>query len=430
MTRYVVGLALLSALAIHLTDRPVQANPGSAPAPVPSGFLWGVATAGHQYEGGDRFSNWAKWVRDGHTADRNPDGVRGYELYEQDMDLARAMGLNTWRMSIEWSRIEPQEGQIDHAEVAHYHAMLAAARRRGLTPMVTLMHFAYPAWLDARGGWENPEAAHAFNRHVAFMAQEFGHEVQWWLTFNEPNMLLQGAYTNGFFPPGKALAFFTADRVARNLMQAHGLAYDTLHALCPGARVSFNMYATQFRLFGIEQGPSPVGPNERWYLDAARGRLDFACFDYYCRTTLTQPRPHEGWEVYPEGFYQTLKRYHAWTGLPVLVAENGLATRDLAPRKDGWTRGAYMVAHVKQLQRAIADGVPVLGYVHWSITDNYEWGSYGPRFGLYSVEGRAGDFRRVPTDGVAAYRGITAAGGVTPALEAAFPGPGAALAAR
>ena len=129
------------------------------------------------------------------------------------------------------------------------------------------------------------------------------------------------------------------------------------------------------------------------------------------------------WEIYPEGFSKALKYYHKLSGLPVLVAENGFSTKDLAPRADGWDRETFMVHHVREMQKAIADGVPVLGYIHWSITDNWEWGSFSPRFGLYSVDCRNQKFERVPTPAVEVYRKIIENDGVTPEMLNQYPRP-------
>lgn len=429
------------------TPQPAQARGAATPmAKAGSGFLWGVATAGHQWEGGDTTSNWAAWDATGHTPDTNERAAMGYAMYETDMDLARGMGCNAFRLSLEWSRLEPKKGQIDWNEVAHYHQVLAALHARGMTPVVTLMHFAYPAWLDAEGGWESAKAVEYYQRHVAFVAKEFGPQIDWYLTFNEPNMLLFCGYGNGSFPPGKKLAVFAAAKVAMNLVKAHKAAYEAVHANDAQSKVSFNMYAAVYKI-GTQPGLKADGAasdpmqDDRFMAGAMgedEGRsgkkyLDYVSFDYYCRSYVGLPIQvphHDEWEVYPEGFYQTIKKYYQRTHLPVLIAENGLATYDLKPRKDGWTRGAYLAAHVKAMQQAMSEGVPVLGYIHWSISDNYEWGTYTPRFGLYSVEAKAGNFTRVPTDGVAAYRSVIAAGGWTPELATRFPAPGAVKTAQ
>jgi beta-glucosidase len=128
------------------------------------------------------------------------------------------------------------------------------------------------------------------------------------------------------------------------------------------------------------------------------------------------------WEIYPEGFYHAIHNYYKSFRMPVLVAENGFATADLAERPDGWTRENYLVSHIKQMNRAIDEGIPMVGYFHWSITDNYEWGSYKPRFGLYTVDCRNRDFRRIPTPAVDVFRTI-ATEGLTPELQARYPAP-------
>jgi beta-glucosidase len=215
-----------------------------------------------------------------------------------------------------------------------------------------------------------------------------------------------------------------------HLKQGHAEAYRAIHAERPEARVSLNTYTADYTL-GFE-GAGPVEAIMRSLTSDAElaeaaleeVTMDYASFDYYCRLRVgipfELPRP-DRWEVSPRGFYDALRRYHDICRLPILVAENGMATWDLNPRDDGWTRAAYLAAHVHQLQQAMADGVPVIGYVHWSITDNYEWGSFGPRFGLYSVDCRNQDFTRSPTDGVDAYRAIIANGGVPSALLASLP---------
>ncbi|MEB3198235.1 MAG: family 1 glycosylhydrolase [Candidatus Sericytochromatia bacterium] len=388
-------------------------------------FLWGVSTAGYQWEGQDNTSQWAAFDAAGKTAERNLRGADGLVRYDEDLRLARGLGCNAFRTSIEWSRIEPREGQRDPAAIAHYHSLLRSMRAEGLEPIITLMHFSYPAWLDAQGGWEGQAAPKAFARHVAFIAKEFGQEVRWWLTFNEPNIFLLGWLTPAF-PPGKRNSL-GAVRVVNRLVEAHQDAYDAIHAHDPDAMVSFNMYTAEWSL-----GQPPLGrvesaseQTERRLLEEetihdafGRGgrKVDYAALDYYAKIYLSLPvrfpRPDQ-WEVHPEGLYKAIKRFYVRYKLPVLIAENGMATGDLAPRSDGWTRAAYLRAHIAQVQRAQAQGVPVIGYVHWSITDNYEWGSFSPRFGLFSVDCRQQRFTRVRTEGADAYAELIRMAGLT-----------------
>ncbi|MBM3267280.1 MAG: glycoside hydrolase family 1 protein [Candidatus Sericytochromatia bacterium] len=404
-------------------------------------FMWGVSTAGYQWEGGNIAAQWFLFEMAGKTPERAGKAANGLNQYGEDAQLARGMGLNAFRTSIEWSRIEPAKGRIDPAGVAFYHKLFQTLRANGLTPVVTLMHFSYPQWLEDMGGWESGQSVDEFARYAEFVSKEYGGEVDWWLTFNEPTVYLAGGYLAGMMPPGKKNPI-AAIKAATNFIASHKKAYDAIHRNDPVANVSFNNYAASY-VIGNPNAAAPrttqaLDVNGDWMMNAmrgprangegvrGRGYLDYIGVDYYCRWTLGLGAKFKmawDWEIYPEGMYNTVKNYHRWFGLPVLVAENGMATEDLKPRKDGWTREAYMVAHVKQMKRAMSEGVPVLGYIHWSITDNWEWGSYSPRFGLYVVDCRNRDFRRVPTAGVDLYRQIVTNNGTTPALEARFPAP-------
>ena len=438
-----IGAPLLFAavlgLQLHAASgaRPPLGVLGEPLKPVPEGFLWGVATAGYQWEGGDRQSNWAAWERRGKVKEPSGRAADGWRRYEEDFDLAKGLGLNAFRFSLEWSRIEPAPGQIDAEVVAHYHRVFAAARARGLEPIVTLLHYAYPAWLDARAprgrsGWEEPSAVAHYARYVAFVAREFGPEIRYYLTFNEPTVMVEAGYLGGMWPPGKKdLGAFL--RASGQLIAAHSRAYDVIHALDPDAMVSFNNYAAAYQL-GFDPARSTLrAPGDDWFLKAfanvlpgrkdgaGRPKLDYVAVDYYKRLSLpiqiVPPSPSQ-WTVYPDGFIEVLERYHKVFNLPILVAENGFATDNDRPRADGWTRDAYLVAHVAAVQRAMQRGIPLIGYTYWTLTDNWEWGSFDDRFGLYAVDCRGGDYARVPRPAADVYREIVTAGGVTPDLLA------------
>lgn len=399
-------------------------------------FMWGVSTAGYQWEGHDPASQWKPWEEAGKTPDRNLAAADGLNRYNEDLDLTKGLGCNAFRTSIEWARIEPTEGVIDPAGVAFYHQLLDGIRARGLTPIVTLHHFTHPAWFAKNGGWEDEKNVERFNRFAAFAAKEYGPKVKWWITFNEPNVYVAAGWLAGGVPPGKKNPI-TAVSVAKRIARAHAAAYKTLHAQDPDAQVSFNWYTAEWALSGLMDAKEEDAALRQTTHDDAmaamatdektgKRTIDYASFDYYCKLSLRDvinlPR-QDRWRAYPEGFYKALKRYHARYKLPILVAENGMATWDGLPRADGWTRANHLVAHVKAMQQAMKEGVPVLGYVHWSITDNWEWGSFSPRFGLYRVECRSQDFTRIPTDGVPAYQGVIGAGGASPELEMRFPAP-------
>ncbi|MBF0547935.1 MAG: glycoside hydrolase family 1 protein [Candidatus Riflebacteria bacterium] len=398
-------------------------------------FLWGVSTAGYQWEGYNSTSQWLPFEMASHTKELCGKAADGQNKYKEDIQLAKNMGLNAFRTSIEWSKIEPLPGIIDQKAVDFYHSMFQEMKKNGLTPVVTLVHFSYPAWLDSKyGGWESSKSVEPFSRYVDFVSREYASEVDWWLTFNEPEVFLGGAYFGNFLPPAKGspLKFFEA---TRNWLLCNSKAYEIIHRNDPVAMVSFNHYAASFDLTNIfsriSRNNLEPGKNFflllssfEWILAKLANCRDFVALDYYTQVDYNffQRKPWE-WTVYPEGFYDVLKSYYNAFHLPILVAENGFATQDLQPRADSWTREASLIQHVKQMQRAQKDGIPILGYIHWSITDNWEWGTFSPRFGLYSVDCRKQNFERIPTPAVKAYKEIVKSNGVTNSLEANYPSP-------
>ena len=404
-----------------------------------------MTLAGYQNDGAHPAMDWHAWEADyAKPRGLEPSG-RGADFrghMDGDLDRAAAMGLTAFRTSIEWSRVEPEEGKIDQAEVAYVHRMLQGIRKRGMAPVITLYHFATPRWLhrdhgDGLVGWESPRTVAAFRRWSRFVAKEFGAEIDWYLTFNEPSSVLLGGYATGFIPPHRVGPVAFA-RATAGVLAAHEAAYDEIHAADPVARVSVPDYNCLL----------PVGPGVdflpgKWFaerlptvrtwngLDRPRA-LDFAAVHYYgVNHAFTDfPVSPWRWEGNPDHLVKVLKTYQAAFGLPILIAENGFATREGAPREDGWTRESYLVAHVQAIQAAQAAGVPVIGYMYWTLTDNYEWGSYGPRFGLYEVDARNGNYARKATPAVGVFREIVEAGGVTPDLLRRYPAPAAKAAAR
>lgn len=464
-------------LAAQRFDNPL--NTFNLPGPtLPDRFLWGVSSAGYQSEGDERNSQWYYWELAGKTPDRSGKAVDFWNRYEEDIQLAKSMGVNTFRLSIEWGRIEPHPGIIDYEALAHYKKIIQTIKDNGMEPLVTLLHFTYPHWLDfdtdqdRLTGWEDPDTTEAFLSYASFVVKELAPQVRFWITFNEPNIWLPIAHLAGKTPPGKTspLSFL---RAGYNVLQAHARVYDRIHGIQPEAMVSANIFQFQFNPFAraafyaqdvnaLRAQNIEAFAETDWFMEALeRGEFayqrqlpalfepthfaggvkamnngtvsllkhfDYVAFDYYYRFTRLSEvmNAEESWRMplYPEGLYDVLMRYHKRFNKPIIIAENGMATHNLEPRKDGWTRGDHIVQHVKQMKRAMADGAKVIGYYHWSITDNYEWGSFSPRFGLFSVEAlKDPGLKRVPTEGVDALRAVIAADGVTPALLEQYPGP-------
>lgn len=360
----------------------------------PEGFLWGAATSAHQIEGNNVNSNW--WVLenapDTRTTEPSGDACDSYHRYREDMTLLRDAGLDTYRFSVEWARIEPEEGMISRAAVAHYRRMVETALELGLTPSVTLMHFTVPRWFADDGMWRSPKAADRFARYTELALPILGDDVRMVCTINEPNI---AAMLAGGEDPADLVAYGLPApdlKVADTLLECHRRSREILGGV--GGIQSGWTVATQ--AFQAEPGCEEVAheygyQRDDWYLEAARGD-DWLGVQAYTRTIIGPDGPRQvpdevettlaGWEYYPEA--AALGVRSAWEksgGVPIYVTENGIATADDARRID------YLRGSLAGLHGAIADGVDVRGFLAWSLLDNFEWSAgYRPTFGLIAVD--------------------------------------------
>ncbi|MFH1927610.1 MAG: glycoside hydrolase family 1 protein [Chloroflexota bacterium] len=391
----------------------------------PEDFLWGTATSSHQVEGHNTNNDWWAWeqlpgkISDGSTSGPAADW---WQRAEEDFDRAAALSQNTLRLSLEWSRCEPQEGEWDEAALARYRQMLQGLRDRGIRPMVTLHHFTNPLWLAAKGGWENPEVVPLFDRYTSKVVEELGDLCTLWCTLNEPLIYIVFGYIYGTWPPG-VRSLPRGTKVFRNMVRAHGRAYHTIHRLQADAQVSI---AKHLRIFDPANTESQA---DRWaarllehvfndaFLHAVtKGRikppfglwelipqaidsLDYIGVNYYSRDMvafdITQPasffarrfaNPNsefsmEGWgEVYPEGLYRILVELRGY-GKPLYITEVGI------PDNTDEQRPRFILTHAAATHRAVREGAPVKGLYFWSLVDNFEWAKgYSARFGLIEVE--------------------------------------------
>ena len=361
-----------------------------------SGFLWGTASSAHQVEGWNEHNDWWEFEKKG---ERSLAACDFANRFEKDLDLAAGLGTNAFRFSIEWSRVEPREGERSEGAASYYEKLVAACRARGLRPMVTLLHFTLPRWCAERGGWLDERTLDAFERHVKWVADRFGSSVDLWTTVNEPNVQGGAGYLSGIFPPGKRARPDLARRCERALVRAHVRAYAALHATGKPCEVGIAQHAIAWRRGRLD----PLGLVQRWgerfnwgFLDEATA-FDFVGINYYMslgahlgdllRLSGLLPRPKLpgtsdlGWPIDASGFEEVLVAAHRRYGKPVIVTENGIA--------DGVDalRPGYLADHLDALDRARAAGAQVAGYFHWSLTDNFEWHEgYAPRFGLYAVD--------------------------------------------
>lgn len=384
--------------------------------PVGPDFLWGASTAAHQIEGGNTNSDW--WVKEHRDnspcAESSGDGVDSYHRYPEDIRLLAAAGLNTYRFSIEWARIEPAPGEFSRAQLAHYRRMIDTCLEAGVRPMVTLQHFTLPRWFAERGGWLGEGTADAFARYVE-VASTILDDVDHVITINEPNIVSMTIDTMrqanldavGLSAPNQQASDAQAEahRRAVEILRGQGhirsgwtIANQAFQA-APGCEAERDAYAY---------------PREDFFLEFSR-EDDFVGVQAYLRTVIGADGPLEapadaertltGWEYYPAALGEALRYSHALTGgVPMIVTENGIATADDSRRID-YTRGA-----LEGMAAAIDAGCQVEGYLHWSLLDNFEWMSgFAPTFGLIGVDRET--FERTPKPSLA-WLGKVAQSGV------------------
>lgn len=362
----------------------------------PDGFLWGTATAAHQIEGGNVNNDWWVWE---HTegsgcAEPSGDACDSWNRWSDDVALVADLGLGLYRFSLEWSRIEPAEGEISRAALAHYRTQCEALRARGITPMVTYHHFTTPQWVAERGGWENPDIVEWFGRYSRVVTEALGDVIGAVCTINEPSMVAAGGYLAGLFPPGKS------DRAARrvvtdNFIAAHHRAVETVRGIAPGTPVGWTLAMADYH--ALPGGESKLAQIRRGMEDVfleACGGDDFVGIQAYSRDRIGPegqvfegaegvPMLVMGYEFWPRAIEAALRRAWEVTGgnVPLWVTENGIGTDDDAQRID------YVYRALQGVARVIADGIDVRGYTYWSLLDNFEWAmGYRPRFGLVRVD--------------------------------------------
>jgi beta-glucosidase len=396
----------------------------------PSGFVWGVSTSAHQVEG-DNFNNqWAAWEKAGRIKSRDRAGLacNWWQNAEQDFDLARQLGVNALRLSIEWSRLEPRQGEWDTQALSRYRTMLQGLRERGLRPFITLHHFTNPLWLEEKDAFLAPDSPRIFERFTERVVESLGDLCSDWSTFNEPNVYVSLGYFLGEFPPGKKGRFMQASRVTENLCLAHAAAYRAIHRLQPHAQVGWAQHYVVFkarrpesaldrwiarfmdRRFNdnfaesIRTGRAPFPLDRLGHnLQEVKGTCDYVGINYYSRLRaglelrspktfffqLTVP-PHKpqgdpGIEVpygeaYPVGLRHAVQHFLPFRK-PIYILENGV------PDRSDRIRPWVLESTFREMRALLAEGADLRGYFHWTLTDNFEWNEgWHLRFGLIELD--------------------------------------------
>jgi beta-glucosidase len=348
-----------------------------------------------------------------------------YHRYREDLRMLAGMGHTAQRFSVEWARVEPEEGRFDAAALRHYASVVTTCRELGMEPVVTLQHFTLPVWLADRGGVLAPEAPRLFARFAGACAEAFGRDVRWWVTLNEPNVLMILAYAEGHWPPHRR-SQAAALRAGVALLRMHAAASAALHQAGRRqgrpAMVSIAHHERPFRprpgsltLRLITRAPDWIF--NRWFLACCkrgvvlppagtgqavpglRGSLDYLGLNYYTEEQVrfdrhaasrlfvgpdpeaSLPRNSLGWGIDAGGLRRALVKLGRDFRLPLLVTENGVAD------EDDELRSGFLVDHLRAVMEAIADGADVRGYLYWTGFDNFEWlEGYAARFGLVAVD--------------------------------------------
>ena len=362
----------------------------------PEGFTWGTATAAHQIEGGNTNNDWWDFEHDPDSFARESSGdaCDSYHRWQEDADLVASLGLDNYRFSLEWSRIEPADGEFSQAALDHYARVCEGLKERGVDPVVTFHHFTSPRWIAEDGGWAAPETADRFAAFVERAAGRLDGLMTRACTINEPNIVSFCGYALGVFPPGRTGGVQAARDVNAVFVDGHRKAVDAIRAAAPGTPVGLTLSMTEY--VAVDGGEERLAKERKLmeddFLDATGGD-DFLGVQTYTRTRVGPkgalgaeegvPKLVMGYEYWPQSLEATLRRAWEYTGgkVPLWVTENGIGTDDDAQRI------RYLDEALRGVLRAVADGVDVRGYTCWSLLDNFEWSfGYVPHFGLVEVD--------------------------------------------
>lgn len=395
----------------------------------PKNFIWGTSTASHQIEG-NTTNDWSVWEKA--NADRltqdipkmfkklspvwdevkaeaiNRDNyISGaasdsYARFSEDINLIEQLGIKAYRFSIEWARINPQEGIFDQTAIDHYREMIILMKSKGIEPFLTTLHRTIPVWIATQGGWGNKKTVVDYNKYVAKLVEAYGDQVKYWIPLNEPILNVGGGFVTGQIPQGRK-NIFLAFRAYTNMIIAHNYAYQIIHSNRSTAMVGpahAAVYVEPFEDRWINKIlVSILHYFANWkFFNGTKAHTDFIGIQYYTRGVIALkfkwgviptiqnifmpgPASDMGQEIYPEGIYKFMEMIWKRYRKPIIVTENGIADRN-----DRY-RAKYITDHIAQVEKAIANGIDVRGYFYWSLLDNFEWDKgFWPQFGLIKVD--------------------------------------------
>ena len=363
-------------------------------------IILGAASAATQIEGGDLDHSWNDWCKKGHIRDGSSVTRANdhYNFWREDIDLMKKMGLSCYRLSVEWARLEPSEGEFDFDAFAYYRLLISELISSGIQPLITLHHFTNPMWFERKGAFAVRSNLPIFLRFVEEFVNRLGDIVSEYITINEPNVYAVKGYVFGEWPPGET-SVRAGLKVMNNLARCHRDTYRLIHKLrsergFSNTKVAF---ANHVRVFEAQDLKSPIhrlftyinryGFQNRLWRKCGK-YSDFIAVNYYTRSTVAgkigEITPENalkndlGWEIYPQGIVQCAEYLYNSVKKPIYITENGTCDNN-----DSF-RAKYIYDHLKALHES---KLPVERYYHWSFTDNFEWlEGESARFGLVHVD--------------------------------------------
>ncbi len=405
----------------------------------PAGFLWGVATSAHQVEGNCTNNDWSEWEKT-HCKTKTGLACDHWNRYKEDIQLIKENEFNTYRFSIEWSKVEPKPGHFDEAALKHYEDVCKELVKNNIQPMIVFHHYTLPSWFAHMGGFEKIKNVTYFVNYCKKVFERLNKYHPMWLTLNSPTSYVARAYHKKMAPPGKENMQLMQETL-KNMLEAHVQVYHALKAM-PGGKeskigYSHNVYHIEPKNFWDKTGAGyayklfdsniyaffktgqfnvhvPFKISLRYANPKAKGALDFIGLSYYSHGQMKNfdvglypgdlPTQTDVYTIYPEGMYravmQVTNEFANPLHVPIYITENGVATNNETHRALFFERNLYALSY------AISQGCPVKGYIVWSLLDNYEWGTYDVHYGLYAVDFKTMERSKKPREGTRPLREI------------------------
>jgi len=379
-------------------------------------FLFGAATASHQVEGGN-VNNWSQWEKE--TADERvkkntfwydpPEHLKrmaedpeyrisgmaadSFHRYKEDVEIIKELDLNSYRFSVEWSRIFPEKGVVSEEGLAYYKALISELKTNNIEPLLTCWHWTLPLWLDEEGGLMAPNVEQYFKEYFEVLAENFGDDVRYWIPLNEPDVITSQSYLTGVWPPNEKKVLRYLKLYFGRMVNIHNIGYEVIKEHNPNAVIGVakqNAYIEAYNQNPVNIGIAKLVNyfSNELYLNKIKDHLDFIGLNFYFHQKVgiggikndNDKLSDTGWWMRPDSLYNALmglKKYN----LPIIITENGVA--DSEDKYRGW----WLDESFKAMRKALSDGVDLRGYMYWSLLDNFEWDAgYWPQFGLVAVD--------------------------------------------